>query len=183
MPGRPWCKMPTRHRQPSASFQRAEALRLLNLLLRLRDTATGLPGGPAGTQLPVQGTQVREDPPRCRATKPVCQRLLSPDSRAGGHSERSQGTCSIHAPQQRSRRGEAPLQHKEDEPPLATARESLRSPTETQCNHKVRFKRVRCKIQDAWGWCTETTQRDGTGREVGGGFRIGNTCIPVADSC
>ena len=21
------------------------------------------------------------------------------------------------------------------------------------------------RIQDAWGWCTETTQRDGTGRE------------------
>ena len=28
-----------------------------------------------------------------------------------------------------------------------------------------------------------TTQRDCTGREVGGGFRMGNTCIPVADSC
>ena len=27
------------------------------------------------------------------------------------------------------------------------------------------------------------TQRDGTGREVGEGFRIGNTCIPMADSC
>ena len=27
------------------------------------------------------------------------------------------------------------------------------------------------------------TQRDGTGREVGGGFRMGNTCIPVVDSC
>ena len=25
--------------------------------------------------------------------------------------------------------------------------------------------------------------RDGTGREAGGGFRMGNTCIPVADSC
>ena len=35
----------------------------------------------------------------------------------------------------------------------------------------------------AWGWCTGTTQRDGTGREEGGGFRMGNTCIPVADSC
>ena len=31
--------------------------------------------------------------------------------------------------------------------------------------------------------CTGMTQRDGTGREDGGGFRIGNTCIPVADSC
>ena len=27
------------------------------------------------------------------------------------------------------------------------------------------------------------TQRDGTGREVGGGFKMGNTCTPVADSC
>jgi len=27
------------------------------------------------------------------------------------------------------------------------------------------------------------TQRDGMGREVGGGFRMGNTCIPVADAC
>ena len=26
-------------------------------------------------------------------------------------------------------------------------------------------------------------QRDGMGREEGGGFRMGNTCIPVADSC
>ena len=34
---------------------------------------------------------------------------------------------------------------------------------------------------DAWGWCTGTTQRDGMGREKGGGFRMGNTCIPVAD--
>ena len=26
-------------------------------------------------------------------------------------------------------------------------------------------------------------QRNSTGREEGGGFRMGNTCIPVADSC
>ena len=31
----------------------------------------------------------------------------------------------------------------------------------------------RCRIQDAWGWCTGTTQRDGMGREVEGGFRMG----------
>ena len=37
-------------------------------------------------------------------------------------------------------------------------------------------------ILDAWGWCTGTTQRDGTGREEGGGFRMGNACIPVVDS-
>ena len=41
---------------------------------------------------------------------------------------------------------------------------------------------VRCTILDAWGWCTGTTQRDGMGREEGGGFRMGNTCMPVADS-
>ena len=27
------------------------------------------------------------------------------------------------------------------------------------------------------------TQRDGMGREVGEGFRMGNTCTPVADAC
>ena len=37
-------------------------------------------------------------------------------------------------------------------------------------------------MKDAWGWCTGTTQRDGVGREEGGGFRMGNTCMPVADS-
>ena len=30
-------------------------------------------------------------------------------------------------------------------------------------------------IQDAQSWCTGMTQRDGMGREVGEGFRIGNT--------
>ena len=35
---------------------------------------------------------------------------------------------------------------------------------------------------DAWGWCTGTTQRDGVGREEGGGFRMGSICIPLADS-
>ena len=35
---------------------------------------------------------------------------------------------------------------------------------------------------DAWGWCTGTTQRDGMGREEGGGFKMGNTCMPVVDS-
>ena len=32
------------------------------------------------------------------------------------------------------------------------------------------------------GWCTGTAQRDGMGREEGGGFGMGNTCIPVVDS-
>ena len=37
--------------------------------------------------------------------------------------------------------------------------------------------------EGARGWCTGMTQRGGMGREVGGGFRMGNTCTPVADSC
>ena len=35
----------------------------------------------------------------------------------------------------------------------------------------------------AQGWCTGVTLWDGMGMEVGGGFRMGNTCIPMADSC
>ena len=43
-------------------------------------------------------------------------------------------------------------------------------------------------MQDTGGlglvhWCTGMTQRDGIGREVGGGFGMGNTCTPVADAC
>ena len=37
--------------------------------------------------------------------------------------------------------------------------------------------------QGAEGWCTGTTLRDGMGREVGGGLRMGDTCAPMADSC
>ena len=37
--------------------------------------------------------------------------------------------------------------------------------------------------QGARGWCTGMTQSNGMGREVGGGFRMGNACTPVADSC
>ena len=36
--------------------------------------------------------------------------------------------------------------------------------------------------QGAPGWCTGTTLRDGMGREVGGGFRMGDTYTPMADS-
>ena len=43
--------------------------------------------------------------------------------------------------------------------------------------------KVRCKIQEAWGWCSEMTQRDGMRREEGVGVRMGNTCTPVADAC
>ena len=44
-----------------------------------------------------------------------------------------------------------------------------------EMSHQSRF--------DARYWMLGMTQRDGTGREEGGGFRMGNTCIPVADSC
>ena len=37
--------------------------------------------------------------------------------------------------------------------------------------------------QGAQGWCTGMTQRDEMGKDVGGGFRMGNTFIPMADSC
>ena len=50
-------------------------------------------------------------------------------------------------------------------------------------SYKKRIASPGCRIQDAWGWCTGTTQRDGRVRDVGGGFRIGNTCTPVMDSC
>ena len=36
-----------------------------------------------------------------------------------------------------------------------------------------------CKINSNF---LTLTQRDGVEREEGGGFRMGNTCIPVADS-
>ena len=35
----------------------------------------------------------------------------------------------------------------------------------------------------AQGWCTGKTQREGMGREVGGGIRMGNTCKSRTDSC
>ena len=34
----------------------------------------------------------------------------------------------------------------------------------------------------AWGWCTGKTQRDGMGREVGGGIGMGNTGKSMADA-
>jgi len=38
-------------------------------------------------------------------------------------------------------------------------------------------------VIDAFYWFFRIqNQRDGMGREEGGGFRMGNTCIPVVDS-
>jgi len=42
---------------------------------------------------------------------------------------------------------------------------------------------VYCILHRTWGYCTGMIQRDGMGREVGGGFRMGNTCTPVVDAC
>ena len=33
-------------------------------------------------------------------------------------------------------------------------------------------------IQDAWGWCTGMTRREGMGREVGGGVQDGKCVRP-----
>ena len=37
--------------------------------------------------------------------------------------------------------------------------------------------------QGTQSWCSGATQRDGLGREGGGGLRMGDTCAPVAASC
>ena len=42
---------------------------------------------------------------------------------------------------------------------------------------------VQCMKQGTQGPCTGTTLGDGIRREVGGGFRMGNTCTPMVDSC
>ena len=38
---------------------------------------------------------------------------------------------------------------------------------------------VQYTMLDALGWCTGTAQRDGMGREEGGGYRMGNTCFKI----
>ena len=42
---------------------------------------------------------------------------------------------------------------------------------------------VWCMRQGAQGWCARMILRVRKGRKVGGGFRMGNTCTPIADSC
>ena len=42
---------------------------------------------------------------------------------------------------------------------------------------------VSCMRLGAQGQSPGMTLRDGTGKEVGGGFTMGNTCTPMADSC
>ena len=55
-------------------------------------------------------------------------------------------------------------------------------------NKRVRNAVLGCNLKNdriisARGWCTGMTQRNGMGREVRGGFRIGNMCMLMADSC
>ena len=38
-------------------------------------------------------------------------------------------------------------------------------------------------VMDRKAWCTGKTQRDGMGREAGGGLGMGNACKSNADSC
>ena len=47
----------------------------------------------------------------------------------------------------------------------------------------VNLSELRELVMDREAWCAGMTQRDGMGREEGGGFRMGNMCIPVADLC
>ena len=42
---------------------------------------------------------------------------------------------------------------------------------------------VRCMKQGTQSWCTGATLKDGMGRKVGKGFRMGDTCTAMADSC
>ena len=42
---------------------------------------------------------------------------------------------------------------------------------------------VQCMRQGAQGRRTGMTLRDRIGREMGGEFRMGNTCTPMAESC
>ena len=49
-------------------------------------------------------------------------------------------------------------------------------------NAKVWKARVTWSNRQVWPWSTKC-QRDGMGREVGKGFRMGNMCTPVVDAC
>jgi len=42
---------------------------------------------------------------------------------------------------------------------------------------------VQCRRQGTQGQCTGMTLRDRIRREVGRGYRMGNTCTSIADPC
>ena len=47
------------------------------------------------------------------------------------------------------------------------------------CNHGALGRKVKTDLDSRTG----KTQRDGMGRDVGGGIEMGNTCKSMADSC
>ena len=62
------------------------------------------------------------------------------------------------------------------------------------CFKRIASKRILSRVKQitspgwmhetsAQTWCTGKTQRDWVEREVGGGIRMGHTCISMADSC
>ena len=63
------------------------------------------------------------------------------------------------------------------------------------CSERIALKqfilsRVKQTTSPGWmhktsaqGWCTGKTQKDGMGREEGGGIKMGNTSKSMADSC
>ena len=71
------------------------------------------------------------------------------------------------------------LRYADDTTLMAESEEEVKS---LLMKAKEESEKVGLMILDAWGWCTGMTQRDGMGREVGGGIRMGNICTPVVDS-
>ena len=55
----------------------------------------------------------------------------------------------------------------------------------SNCTHSLQNTYIKFYFDEtsAQGWCTGKTQRDGMGRGVGEGIRMGNTCKSMADSC
>ena len=49
--------------------------------------------------------------------------------------------------------------------------------------HGVAKSQTGLSETSARAWCIGKTQRDRVEREVGGGFRMGNTCKSMFDSC
>ena len=70
-------------------------------------------------------------------------------------------------------------------------KKSRKKPRKFYIHFKTRLSLSRVKqTSPGWmhetsarGWCTGKTQRDGMGKEAGGGIGMGNTCKSMADSC
>ena len=50
-------------------------------------------------------------------------------------------------------------------------------------NSDLRLQLLKIYEQGTQSWCTGATLRERVGREVEVGFRMGDTCTPMADSC